>query len=157
MKSIRCTAKQQLNECIISLSQAAEIYLRTDMIKEAIDAFISGEEWNKAKKVAKELEPRYEEYVDTKYKDYLKNQGKAEAVGVTSLCVFKTPFSCALYYIYQDTRGFLQGIVLPYILFLTAGRSRRCSRLRYVRGQRGMGEMFADCRTTGSFDFETIS
>ena len=53
------------------------------MIKEAIDAFISGEEWNKAKKVAKELEPRYEEYVDTKYKDYLKNQGKAEAVRVT--------------------------------------------------------------------------
>ena len=50
------------------------------MIKEAIDAFISGEEWNKAKKVARELEPRYEEYVDTKYKDFLKNQGKAEAV-----------------------------------------------------------------------------
>ena len=55
------------------------------MIKEAIDAFIAGEEWNKAKKVAKELEPRYEEYVDTKYKDYLKNQGKAEAVRVTKL------------------------------------------------------------------------
>ncbi len=52
------------------------------MIKEAIDAFIVGEEWNKAKKVAKELEPRYEEYVDNKYKDYLKNQGKAEAVSV---------------------------------------------------------------------------
>ena len=52
------------------------------MIKEAIDAFIAGEEWNKAKKVAKELEPRYEEYVDNKYKDYLKNQGKAEAVSI---------------------------------------------------------------------------
>ncbi len=50
------------------------------MIKEAIDAFIAGEEWNKAKKVAKELEPRYEEYVDTKYKESLKTQGKAEAV-----------------------------------------------------------------------------
>ena len=76
---------QQLNECAFFLSQAAEIYLRTDMIKDAIDAFIAGEEWNKAKKVAKELEPRYEEYVDTKYKDYLKNQGKAEAVSVTKL------------------------------------------------------------------------
>ena len=52
------------------------------MIKEAIDAFIAGEEWNKAKKVAKELEPRYEEYVDNKYKDFLKNQGKAEAVSI---------------------------------------------------------------------------
>lgn len=38
--------------------QAAELYLGVDMIKEAIDAFIEGEEWNKAKKVAKELEPR---------------------------------------------------------------------------------------------------
>lgn len=35
------------------------MYLKVDMIKEAIDAFIVGEEWNKAKKVAKELEPRY--------------------------------------------------------------------------------------------------
>ena len=38
--------------------QAAELYLQVDMIKEAIDAFIEGGEWNKAKKVAKELEPR---------------------------------------------------------------------------------------------------
>jgi len=28
------------------------------MFKEGIDAFIAGEEWNKAKKVARELEPR---------------------------------------------------------------------------------------------------
>lgn len=38
--------------------QAAEIYLQADMVKEAIDAFIAGEEWGKAKKVARELEPR---------------------------------------------------------------------------------------------------
>ena len=38
--------------------QAAELYLRVDMIKEAIDVFMAGEEWNKAKKVARELEPR---------------------------------------------------------------------------------------------------
>ena len=35
------------------------MYLNVDMIKEAIDAFIAGEEWNKAKTVAKKLEPRY--------------------------------------------------------------------------------------------------
>lgn len=29
-----------------------------DLVKEAIDVFIEGEEWNKAKRVAKELEPR---------------------------------------------------------------------------------------------------
>lgn len=38
--------------------QAAELYLNLDLIKEAIDAFIEGEEWNKAKRVAKELDPR---------------------------------------------------------------------------------------------------
>uniref|UniRef100_A0A4W5PBH1 Uncharacterized protein n=1 Tax=Hucho hucho TaxID=62062 RepID=A0A4W5PBH1_9TELE len=30
-------------------SDAAELYLSLDLIKEAIDAFIEGEEWNKAK------------------------------------------------------------------------------------------------------------
>ncbi|XP_077991845.1 intraflagellar transport protein 172 homolog [Glandiceps talaboti] len=57
---------------------AGELYLSADMIKEAIDTFMEGEEWDKAKRVAKELEPRYERYVDEKYKEFLKNQGKAE-------------------------------------------------------------------------------
>lgn len=39
--------------------QAAELYLNLDLIKEAIDSFMEGEEWNKAKRVAKELDPRY--------------------------------------------------------------------------------------------------
>ncbi|KAM4521459.1 intraflagellar transport protein 172 homolog isoform 2-T2 [Odontesthes bonariensis] len=59
---------------------AAELYLNMDLIKEAIDVFIEGEEWNKAKRVAKELEPRYEDYVDQKYKEHLKNQGRAESL-----------------------------------------------------------------------------
>lgn len=41
--------------------QAAELYLNMDLIKEAIDVFIAGEEWNKAKRVAKELEPRFKD------------------------------------------------------------------------------------------------
>lgn len=40
------------------LLKAAELYLNMDLFKEAIDVFIEGEEWNKAKRVAKELEPR---------------------------------------------------------------------------------------------------
>uniref|UniRef100_A0A3P9PZB4 Intraflagellar transport 172 n=1 Tax=Poecilia reticulata TaxID=8081 RepID=A0A3P9PZB4_POERE len=59
---------------------AAELYLNIDLIKEAIDTFIDGEEWNKAKRVAKELEPRYENYVDQKYKEHLKNQGRVESL-----------------------------------------------------------------------------
>uniref|UniRef100_A0A2K5S7U6 Intraflagellar transport protein 172 homolog n=1 Tax=Cebus imitator TaxID=2715852 RepID=A0A2K5S7U6_CEBIM len=62
---------------------AAELYLNLDLVKEAIDAFIEGEEWNKAKRVAKELDPRYEDYVDQCYKEFLKNQGKVDSlVGV---------------------------------------------------------------------------
>nr|XP_042696068.1 intraflagellar transport protein 172 homolog isoform X3 [Chrysemys picta bellii] len=64
-------------------SAAAELYLNLDLIREAIDAFIEGEEWNKAKRVAKELDPRSEEYVDQRYKEYLKHQGKVDSlVGV---------------------------------------------------------------------------
>jgi intraflagellar transport protein 172 len=34
------------------------LYLNVELVKEAIDVFMEGEEWNKAKRVAKELEPR---------------------------------------------------------------------------------------------------
>ena len=50
------------------------------IFREAIDAFISAEEWSKARKVAKELEPRLESYVDQRYKEFLKNEGKADQV-----------------------------------------------------------------------------
>lgn len=46
-----------LNVCVCVL-KAAELYLNVDLIKEAIDVFIEAEEWNKAKRVAKEMEPR---------------------------------------------------------------------------------------------------
>ncbi|NXP39291.1 IF172 protein, partial [Leiothrix lutea] len=39
-------------------STAAELYLNVDLIREAIDAFIEGEEWSKAKHMAKEFDPR---------------------------------------------------------------------------------------------------
>lgn len=39
-------------------TQAAELYLNMDLIKETVDAFMEGEEWNKAKRIAKELDAR---------------------------------------------------------------------------------------------------
>lgn len=42
----------------VCLVKAAELYLSMDLFKDAIDVFIEGEEWNKAKRVAKEQEPR---------------------------------------------------------------------------------------------------
>ena len=48
--------------------------------REAIDAFVACQEWAKAKKVARELEPKLESYVDARYKEHLKNEGSAEAL-----------------------------------------------------------------------------
>ncbi|XP_075225811.1 intraflagellar transport protein Oseg2 [Lycorma delicatula] len=57
---------------------AAQVYLAVDLVKEAIDTFILADEWSKAKKVAHELEPSYESYVDSRYKESLRKQGRAE-------------------------------------------------------------------------------
>nr|CAD7197554.1 unnamed protein product [Timema douglasi] len=57
---------------------AAQVFLSADLVKEAIDAFIHAEDWNKAKRVARELEPSYETYVDERYKESLKRQGRAD-------------------------------------------------------------------------------
>lgn len=35
------------------------MYLSVDLVKDAIDMFMAAEEWGKARKVAKELEPKY--------------------------------------------------------------------------------------------------
>ena len=48
------------------------------MVREAVEAFIAGEEWSKAKKVARELEPRLEAFVDEQYKQSLKTKGNPE-------------------------------------------------------------------------------
>jgi intraflagellar transport protein 172 len=64
---------------------AAQLYMGVEMIKEAVDAFIAAQEWGKAKKVAKELEPRLEPYVDQRYKDFLKNEGKADQLASVDL------------------------------------------------------------------------
>lgn len=57
---------------------AAQLFASMEMMKEAIDTFIIAEEWNKARKVAKELEPAYESYVESKYKDRLLKKGDVE-------------------------------------------------------------------------------
>lgn len=46
-------------QCYLVAAQAAELYLTLDLVKEAIDVFMEGDEWNKAKRVAKEQDPRH--------------------------------------------------------------------------------------------------
>lgn len=57
---------------------------------------MDGKEWNKAKKVAKEFEPRYEPYVDEKYKEYLKGTGKAEDVRLLLLVISIASVCCKI-------------------------------------------------------------
>lgn len=69
-------------------SVVVELYLNLDFVKEVIDVFIEGEEWNKVKCVVKELDFRYEDYVDQYYKEFFKNQGKVDLlVGVDVIVV----------------------------------------------------------------------
>lgn len=51
--------------------QAAELYLNVDLVKEAIDVFMEGDEWNKAKRVAKEQDPRH---VHARWRTHAKSQ-----------------------------------------------------------------------------------
>ncbi|XP_050421465.1 intraflagellar transport protein 172 homolog [Adelges cooleyi] len=57
---------------------AAKVFVCADMMKEAIDAFIAGDYWSKARKLASELDSSFERYVSECYKDYLKREGKPE-------------------------------------------------------------------------------
>ncbi|VDP85645.1 unnamed protein product [Echinostoma caproni] len=61
-------------------SLAGELLLSVDKIQKAIDAFIAGGEWSKARRVTRELEPRLESYVEAKYKEALKSTGQAETL-----------------------------------------------------------------------------
>jgi intraflagellar transport protein 172 len=61
-------------------NQAAELYLKVDLVKECVDAFISAEEWSKAKKVAEQLDPNLVPYVEESYKQSLHKSGDIKAV-----------------------------------------------------------------------------
>ncbi|XP_031359255.1 intraflagellar transport protein 172 homolog [Photinus pyralis] len=57
---------------------AAQLYMHLDLMKEALDCFVQAEDWAKAKKLAKQLDPAYENYVESKYKDRLLKEGNVE-------------------------------------------------------------------------------
>ena len=66
----------QLNKA----NMAAELYLKVDLIKECVDAFISADEWGKAKKVAEQLDKNLVPYVEELYKQSLHKSGDIKAV-----------------------------------------------------------------------------
>lgn len=64
---------------------AAQVFLSGQMVKEAIDALIAARDWSKAQRVASELEPRLEDYVDSAYKEHLKSEGETEVLAGVDL------------------------------------------------------------------------
>jgi intraflagellar transport protein 172 len=61
-------------------NQAAEIYLKADLVKECIDAFISVEEWNKAKKVAEQFDQSLVQYVEDSYRNSVHGSGDINSI-----------------------------------------------------------------------------
>ncbi|XP_043216719.1 intraflagellar transport protein 172 homolog isoform X2 [Amphibalanus amphitrite] len=61
-------------------SAAAQVFLGSDKVREAIEALVQASEWQKAKKIAQEMEPSYLKYVEEKYKEFLKTEGQADAL-----------------------------------------------------------------------------
>ncbi|KAK4876609.1 hypothetical protein RN001_009115 [Aquatica leii] len=57
---------------------AAQLYINCDLMKEALDCFVLTEDWEKAKKLAKQLDPAYENYIESKYKERLLQEGNVE-------------------------------------------------------------------------------
>ena len=61
--------------------QAGKLYMDIDMMKEALDMFMAGDYWDKARHIATNIAPHYEQYVEDAYVDYLKQHNKTEEVG----------------------------------------------------------------------------
>lgn len=61
-------------------NQAAELYLQAELYKEAVEAFIAGKQWEKAKKLALEVDPQLAKYVDDLYKRHAKEIGDTDAL-----------------------------------------------------------------------------
>lgn len=73
-------------------NQAAEIFYSVNMVQECIDAFISVEEWTKAKKVAEQLDASLVQYVEDCYRNNARGKGDPNVIAdydpVTALEIY---------------------------------------------------------------------
>lgn len=63
---------------INQIGSAAQLYLAAELPKEAVDVFIHSENWNKARRLAKEINPQLLAYVESQQKKTLKTEGNIE-------------------------------------------------------------------------------
>lgn len=72
---------RELAPRLISLNQigpAAQLYLAAELPKEAVDIFIQSENWSKARRLAKEIDPELLSYVEAEQKSRLRTEGNIE-------------------------------------------------------------------------------
>lgn len=60
--------------------QAGELFLSVEMVKEGLDMLMAGEAWDKARTIAQSIAPRYEQYVEDAYVEYLKQTNRPDEV-----------------------------------------------------------------------------
>ena len=75
--SVGSTVAERLAE-ISRYESAGEAYLSIERYKECIDMFIAGDKWDRARVVAREHAPQFEQRVENEYVESLKKRGKAE-------------------------------------------------------------------------------
>ncbi|EAT43404.1 AAEL005155-PA [Aedes aegypti] len=72
---------RELGPRLIEINQigpAAQLYLAAELPREAVDVFIKTDNWNKARRLAKEIDPQLVAYVEAQQKSKLRNQGNVE-------------------------------------------------------------------------------
>lgn len=72
---------KELGPKLVQLNQvgpAAQLFLAAELPKEAVDVFIQTENWSKARRLAKEIDPQLVAYVENEQKNRLKNEGNVE-------------------------------------------------------------------------------
>uniref|UniRef100_A0A915BZY3 Intraflagellar transport protein osm-1 n=1 Tax=Parascaris univalens TaxID=6257 RepID=A0A915BZY3_PARUN len=83
-------------------TEAAEVFMSANRPDSAIKAFVLAGQWAKAKKVATELQPEMADFVDEKYKESLRNEGRVgelidvDAVSAIDLLIEKGLWEKAL-------------------------------------------------------------
>lgn len=71
----------QLAPRLVNMNQiatAVQLYLAAELPKEAVDVFIQSENWSKARRLAKEIDPQLLSYVETQQKVRLRSEGNIE-------------------------------------------------------------------------------
>lgn len=77
----RADVVKELAPRLININQvarAAQLFLAADLPKEAVDVFIQTDNWSKARRLAKELNPHLLQYVETQQKIRLRSEGNIE-------------------------------------------------------------------------------